>query len=105
MSNQEPTWLPIEYGEFYDIPRTFVVNDETGSYFFDCSFSDEIDEYSDEFIVYKLRGKVSHSGNSFPWNELHKYGKRVGSIRIENVIFDKSKRKSIRGDVLASLII
>ncbi len=103
MSNGEYIWLPIEYREFHDIPRTFVVNDGTGSYFFDCSFSDELDEYPDEFIVYKLHEKVSHSGSTFPWNELHKYGKRVGSIRIESVIFDKSKRKSIRSDVLASL--
>ena len=104
MSNGEQIWLPIEYGAFHDIPRAFVVKDETGSYFFDCSFSDERDEYPDEFIVYKLGKKVFHSGNALPWNEMHKYGKRVGSIRIESVIFDKSKRKSIRGDVLASLI-
>lgn len=103
MSNGEQIWLPIEYREFHDIPRAFVVNDETGSYFFDCSFSDELDEYPDELIVYKLREKVSH-GDALPWNELHEYGKRVGSIRIESVIFDISKRKSIRGDVLASLI-
>lgn len=105
MTNGEQIWLPIEYSEFQDIPRAFIVNDETGSYFFDCSFSDELDEYPDEFIVYKLRERVSlYSGNALPWNELHKYGKRVGSIGIESVIFDISKRKSIRGDVLASIV-
>ena len=79
------------------------MNHETGSYFFDCPFSDELDEYPDDFTVYKLREKVS-LGNAPSWNELHKYGKHIGSIRIEGVIVDESKRKSILGDVLTSLL-
>jgi hypothetical protein len=103
MSDRKQIWLPIEYREFQDIPRAFVVNHETGSYFFDCPFNDELDEYPDEFTVYKLHEKVPLE-NALFWNELHKYGKRIGSIRIEGVIFDESKRKSILGDVLTPLL-
>ncbi len=104
MGNRKQIWLPIEYGEFHDIPRAVVVNDETGSYFFDCPFSDELDEYPEEFIVYKLPENASLGGNALSWSELPKYGKRVGSVRVEGVIFDESKRNSIRGDALAPLI-
>ena len=100
MSNRREIWLPIQYGEFHDIPRAFVVNDGDESYFFDCVFSDAIDDYPDDFIVYKLDEKVSLDRSDFPWRELRSHGKCIGSIRTQNVCFDDSKRKTIRGDVM-----
>ena len=103
MSNRKDIWLPIQYGEFHDIPRAFVVNDDGNSYFFDCAFSDAIDDYPDDFIVYKLSKKVSLDRSDLPWRELHSHGERVGTIRVQNVFFDDSKRKAVRGDVVDAL--
>ncbi|THJ24718.1 MAG: hypothetical protein CAF45_004045 [Nitrospira sp. CG24E] len=105
MSNRKEIWLQIEYGEFHDIPRAFVVNWNGESYFFDCAFSGAIDDYPDEFIVYKLRQNISRNGNTLPWTELHTYGERVGSVRTQDVVFDESKRKAIRGDVFDTFVI
>lgn len=103
MSNTSEIWLPIQYGEFHDIPRVFLVSNNSETYLFDCSFSNAIDDYPDEFVVYKLPQNGSSDRSAVPWAELLAQGKRVGTIRIENMVFDDSKRKSIRGDVFGSL--
>lgn len=100
MNKEREIWLPIIYGEFYDIPRAFIVNFKNRSYFFDCSFNDAIDEYPDEFTIFELCQEISFDSNAISWKVLQTHGKRIGSIRVQDVIFDESKRKTVRVDVI-----
>lgn len=52
----DSTLVPINfrYGEFWDVPRIFVVEHEGQLWLFDCPFSDELDDYPDEYAVYLL---------------------------------------------------
>lgn len=104
MSNEkEKMWLSIIYGDFYDIPRAFVVNYREKSYFFDCVFSDAIDGYPDEFIVFELTKRFAFDVEALPWNELRVKGTCVGSVSVEDVVFDASRRRAIREDTFDSL--
>jgi len=41
------TFVPITaYRNFYDVPRVFILDWQSGSYFFDCPFDDEMDDHA-----------------------------------------------------------
>ena len=44
-------WNPIRYRDFYDFPRAFVVEHAGELLFFDCLFSDTLDDYGKEYVV------------------------------------------------------
>ena len=102
MSERKEVWLSIKYGEFYDIPRAFIVQDKGATYLFDCPFNDATDDYPDEFVVYKLP-KDYFGEDAIPWTKLAAQGKRIGSINAKDVVFDETMRVSIRADVMETL--
>ena len=95
MIEDHEMWLPIVYAEFYDIPRAFLVNFHDKSYFFDCAFSESLDDYLNEFVVFQLHKTIALDSATLPWDKLHTQGKRICSISVANVVFDDSKRKSV----------
>ena len=46
--------VPIEYSEFYDVPRLFVVTHDGVTYLFDAPFDDSLDDYPDSYAVSTL---------------------------------------------------
>lgn len=44
-------WLPIQYRDFYDVPRMVGVSYHGRLCLLDSSFDPEKDEYSDDFLV------------------------------------------------------
>lgn len=97
-------WLDIiEYREFHDIPRIFLVKRNGKLYFFDCPFDDDLDEYRSEYSVYEMPefwGELPEDWNSMPGQAT----KNVGSVKVESVTFDPSKRKRIDATELLDLI-
>lgn len=97
-------WLPLRYGDFYDIPRTFIVDYKGDSYFFDCPFNDDLDDYPDFFTAYRLRSRVKQEDEIHSWADLAARGERVGIVQIKNVHFDQSKRKAVADSVFGFLV-
>lgn len=91
--------VPIQYREFYDIPRMFVVQYAGVKFLFDGSFDDKLDDYPSEYAVYALssRAQESMGGN---WSELSRDGRRITTIPTSQVTFDETRRASINNDVL-----
>lgn len=91
----ETKWLPIRYRDFYDLPRAFVVERDGKSYFFDCPFDDEIDEYPAEYHVYRLPTGVVPADAGLSWAYLAGSGERVGVVATTQVPFDPSRRIAV----------
>ena len=48
-------WIDIvEYRDFSDVPRIFVIVVDERTFLFDCPFDEQIDDYPDEYTVYEL---------------------------------------------------
>jgi hypothetical protein len=98
MNDQE--WIPIRYRDFHDFPRAFVIARENEWLLFDCPFSDDLDEYPDEFQVYRLARTLIERIDDVPWTDLAVGSERLGIVPTKAVVFDDTGRKSVRSDVL-----
>lgn len=87
--------LPIRYRDFYDIPRAFVVEFRDQTYFFDCRFNPEIDDYQEAYEVYLVPADLRPNIDDISWTDLGNRCLRVGAVPTGAVEFDDSKRKSI----------
>ena len=92
-------WIPIRYREFYDVPRAFVTTHEGRTFLFDCTFSEELDEYLAEYAVYRLGDEIRDGIDSISWKGISEGLERVGTIPVAAVVFDATKRASISADV------
>lgn len=87
--------LPIEYREFYDLPRAFLVRNGGQCFFFSCRFEDAIDEYASDYSIY-LMPDLGPEDISGSWDDLEQRAVRfIGKIPVAVVVFDPTKRRSI----------
>jgi hypothetical protein len=100
-----PTWLPIKYHDFYDIPRAIVVEYRDRLYFFDCPFDDEIDDYQDHFVVYELPVDAKEwVGELEDWSQLSTQGRKIATVRVSEVKLDDTRRQLLDDQIFVSLI-
>ena len=83
-------WLEIlEYRDFHDITKAFVVVPEEGlRLFFDCPFDGSLDDYSSEFRVYRLT--VSSLPTDWGWLA-HEFGILIGSRKASDLEFTQQR--------------
>jgi len=98
MSNQ---WAPIRYRDFYDFPRAFVVERAGDLLFFDCPFSDALDDYGKEYTVFRIKDELRDRIDHMSWTDLADYSDRIGIVPTEAVKFDETRRQAINTDVFA----
>ena len=96
-------WLPIRYREFYDIPRIFVVEASGDRYLFDCPFDPDLDDYPEQYRVYRLPGDtvIPEAGS---WNQLAEKGCLLGEIPTSLVAFDQTTRAFVEARVLDHIL-
>jgi len=103
-------WTPIiQYREFYDFPRVFII--EYGGRFllFDGPFDEEIDEYSPFFTVFEMSSDKLQpflgQDMLLLWESLPSLAtKRIGKIPVSDVKFDPTRRQAIESSVLDRLL-
>jgi hypothetical protein len=98
-------WLAITYREFYDIPRTVLVEYEGDTYLLDCPFDERADAYPDEFAVYSLPEATAKAARepTSSWIDLAKSGTFRGRVPVEQVRFDESRRRFLDSEVFRFL--
>src|SRR2546430_139491 len=95
---------PIQYREFYDIPRLFVVEFNGFQFLFDGSFDESLDEYPEEYAV-SLLPNLTQKELEGSWEHIHERPlRKLGRVPLNAVQFDPSKRKSIATDLLKDLL-
>lgn len=94
-------WLPIEYREFYDVPRLLTVADDMGRVFMlDCPFNDEKDDYEDFYRVLLVRDDDLPRLPESDWRPVLERSRYVGVIPISRVVFDPTRRSSVQSQLL-----
>lgn len=94
-------WTAFEYREFYDYPRALLVEHEGVRYLLDCRFDDLADEYPSEYQICRL------ADDDLPivsWHELGDGAQSLGSLTISPQLFDSTRRKKIRWDLIRAAI-
>ena len=89
-------WIRIvDYREFYDVPRMFVVERSGSLLLFDCPFDADLDAYPPQYSIYRLPHSLRHA---FPddWTQLPSRATTcLGTIRLSEIEFDASKRAGV----------
>ena len=95
--------LAIQYRDFYDVPRIFLVNHRGTLYLFDCPFYPALDEYPDIYRVFALPSD-SCSDLSGSWDDLASRATAyLGEVLVKSVQFDSTRRREIDADVIDEL--
>jgi hypothetical protein len=97
-------WIPITYGDFWDVPRTILVKFSDKTIFFDCAFDDDLDDYPEAYKVYELDNEVAAYVKDYAWTEMAKHGKLIGTLPVAKIQLDSSKRQSINAAVFGHLV-
>jgi hypothetical protein len=93
----------VEYRDFYDVPRAFIIEPQRHMLlFFDCAFDEDRDDYGDVFSVAVLRS-AERSGLPEDWRKLDVLA-NIGSIPISAVHFDDPRRREVVIDGLPDLV-
>jgi len=93
----------VEYRDFYDVPRIFIVEFNRKTYLFDCPFDEEVDDYGDSYTVMEL---PAGTARELPedWSGLGRTAEReVGSCLVQDVTFDGTRRSRIDATVFSQL--
>jgi hypothetical protein len=93
-------WAPINYRDFWDRPRIFLVQSESRLILFDAPFSEENDEYADTYKIYLMPplGEAELNGS---WVDLlTKADRFVGEVSVKDVEFDPTLRRQINLEIL-----
>lgn len=97
-------WIPISYGEFYDVPRIFLTLYNGKQFLFDCPFSDDLDDYPNQYRVYLLPLLADVEAKN-SWPGLQRLAKQfLGVVDVAQVQFDSTKRQSINAIVIDQLL-
>lgn len=96
-------WLPIKYREFYDIPRIFLVDYQGSSFFFDCPFDENLDDYPDVFTVYRFPNELRDQVESLPWKDLSNRLEKIGIVPIDKIEFDATKRGFVANRIFENI--
>lgn len=87
--------LPIQYRDFWDVPRVFLTHVEGKNYLFDCPFDDSLEDYPTHYHVYEMPAlsKLQLKGS---WLNLRNLAiAEIGTVPVQSVHFDPTRRQSI----------
>ncbi len=87
-------WYEIlEYRDFSDVPRVFVLRSPSGRLvLFDCPFDEEFDESPQRFSVYRVPDTLLELTD---WDEVTAGPPAEGSVALEELVFDATRRRSV----------
>ena len=96
--------VPIQYRDFYDVPRMFIVAHGGVTYLFDASFDEVLDDYPDIYTVSVLP-PLNPEDFSGSWASLPARAiRRLSSVSVVAVPFDPTRRQAIEQSFLDTLI-
>jgi hypothetical protein len=90
----------LAYGEFWDVPRLFVVTVDDGLLVFDSAFDDELDDYRHEYSVYFLPWTEAHRLHG-SWKTLTDGAELRGAVPVDAAQFDETRRLMVDASLVA----
>jgi hypothetical protein len=99
-----PKWADIEYREFWDVPRMFVVRYDGRAYLFEDPFDSTTEDYTEQYEVFELPLLGTNEPEGC-WDGLASRAlSKLGTVRIDEVEFDSSRRRSINPAIIDKLL-
>ncbi|MBX9625825.1 MAG: hypothetical protein K2X82_18640 [Gemmataceae bacterium] len=93
-------WVPIDYRDFWDVPRIFFAAAGGDLFLFDCPFDEEVEDFPNDYRVHRMP-PLTPDDRAGSWAELHRKAVReLGTVPVTAVTFDPTKRKFIDGAIL-----
>src|SRR5262245_53453171 len=103
-SKRMSTWVPIEYREFWDIPRVFIARYKGKTILFDCVFDECTEDFPDSYTAYLLPS-LEDRDLAGSWDKLSALAiQSLGTVSVSSVRFDASKRREVDGAILDELL-
>lgn len=96
--------VQIEYRDFYDVPRIFVVSHGGSQILFECRFDDDLDDYAETYKVFLMppQERLDLGGS---WEHLSESAtKFLGEIPVNAITFDETRRNAIDPQVIEDLM-
>jgi hypothetical protein len=88
--NMGPDWIRFQYFEFSDVPRCFILSHHNKWFLFESRFLKELDDYSDEYVVWELDPTSLSTPTSF--GDASNYRRmRWSSIPINRIVFCRER--------------
>lgn len=100
--NKRDGWIPFEYREFYDFPRSIIFSEKSRWYFIESVFNEVLDEYEDTYSVYRLpvgQTAAEKMPNKLNWSDYSSMGEFIGKINVSDVEFDTTRRGKLSFDL------
>ena len=89
---------------YWDFPRLFIVAYAGEHFLFECAFDDDLDDYPDEFHVFRMP-PVSGQELEGSWENISSLAiDCLGAIPASDIRFDQTRRQSIDSVVLETLL-
>lgn len=86
-------WAPISYRGFWDVPRIVLARHDGRLLLLSCPFSEELDDYPDEYEVFELPADLHEENLPNDWTGLGGFAvARLGTVPIGRVRFDPAHR-------------
>ncbi len=93
-------WVPIQYRDFWDVPRIFLAEHHGMTLLFDCPFDELAEDYPTSYRVYEMP-KLSVEELTGSWHRLHTKATRfLGEVPLSGVNFDPTRRAAVDGHTL-----
>lgn len=90
---------PINYREFWDVPRIFFAEHRGQLFLFDCRFDEAVEDYPESYQVF-LMPRLTDLEYAGSWADLwRKAVRKVADVPVAAVRFDPTRRKAIGAEV------
>jgi hypothetical protein len=98
--------IPFRYIEFYDVPRCLALRYKGKLLLIQSAFDEHLDDYPNSYSVYLLPESAERSLATGSWEFLENTPMVcIGSIPVDAMKFDPSKRNSLDSSCLDDLAI
>ncbi len=98
-------WVPIIYRGFWDVPRIFLFQFQNKQFLFSCAFSEELDDYPDDFQVFLMPPNLLETDLPTDWTKLEGMALcHLGTAPVKMTRFDPTLRKQVDVAIVESLI-
>jgi hypothetical protein len=96
----------FQYVEFYDVPRCIALRYRDKLFLLQSAFDESLDDYPSSYSIYILPDLVKDSLLRGTWEFLSTTKMTcIGQIRIDQVVFDPSKRKELDAAILDGFMV
>jgi hypothetical protein len=88
-------WVPINYRDYWDVPRIFFAQYGGVLYLFDCQFDRDLEDYPESYRVFRMPA-LSRGDYEGSWEHLWKRADEfLGEVPVAAVRFDPTRRAAI----------